>query len=114
MKPMKAGKLKHLLTFRKDLGTLTDATGSPKTGYVTIRQTWGAITPMLSSGRELFQGSTVTADMTHLIEIRYRGDTPLDPSMQCLFGNRIFEIGAVVHTEEAQRQTFIAAKERLS
>lgn len=111
MKAMEAGRLTKRIEIQEDAGTGLDAAGSPTRSWTTRRTTWASIEPLSQTGRETFQGAQIRPDLTHKIVVRFRSDVAIKPSWRVLYGTRVFEIGVIAHTEEAQRETIILAKE---
>lgn len=84
---MRAGKLRHYVTFQTRSLTRIGADQSTAWDGTTF-QDWIALKPL--SGRELIAGAAVQNEATHLVQMRYRAD--VNAKMRIVFGARIFNI----------------------
>ncbi len=105
---MKAGELKHRLTFRK-VTRATNSMGESVETYVDHCTVWGSVHPL--TGRRYFEAQQVDAEVSGEIRIRYRSD--ILATMQILFGTKTLEIVSLVNTLEANRELVIYYKEKL-
>ena len=77
-------------------GDTKDSLGGRITVWSTFASPWAKIKP--TSGYESRQAGKVQASITHKVTIRYLFGVL--PKMRILFGTRIFDIHAVLNTEE--------------
>jgi SPP1 family predicted phage head-tail adaptor len=104
---MKAGRLRHRITFQRDDGN-PDGIGGNAPNWVDFLTVWASVEPL--SSRELVQGAMIRPDTTHTVRIRYR--TGLHAAMRFTWQGRIFNLtGPPLNTEEIGRELVMLAKE---
>ncbi|WP_027717295.1 phage head closure protein [Desulfovirgula thermocuniculi] len=95
---MNAGELRHRVTFQKR--SLDPATGglTAWADYVTV---WAKVEDL--SGRDYFQAQMLgeASLVTTRITVRWRPD--LDPHMRVRFGDRLFDIKAILDPDGRRR-----------
>jgi SPP1 family predicted phage head-tail adaptor len=107
---MRAGALKHKITFHAPVKTKGSMGAAVKTfsGTPTLRAR-AALWP--ASAKELIRNGKEGMDITHQIRMRYRSEVVHD--MQIRFGSRFFNIKSILNKDEANRQLDILAKEEV-
>ena len=103
---MKAGKLRNRITIQENQ-SVKDAEGIVQDNWSVIATVWAAIKPL--SGRELLAAQAVQSETTGTIDLRYR--VGIKPSQRVIFGERAFEILAVLNIEERNRELRLLTKE---
>lgn len=93
---MRAGELRHRVTFQQDNGTTTDSEGIPVRNWVDVITVWARVHDL--SGREYFAAQQVQAEVTTEITIRYRAG--LNTKMRAKYGTRIFDILSAIPDEK--------------
>ena len=92
---MQFSALKHRVTVQQNQPTI-NAFGEETEQWVTIATVWASVEPL--KGREFFAAQKENAETTVRITIRYRMGITAD--MRIKFGNKVFEINAVIDVEE--------------
>lgn len=105
---MRAGSLRHRLTL-EEATEAHNSRGEPIHTWGEVANVWAEIVPL--SGREGFAAAQMYASATHRIRIRYRAGVV--PKMRFTKGVRVFEIDAVLNTDERNREMICIATERL-
>ena len=96
-----AGELCHLIEIQAAAPT-QDAVGGQSVAWVTILTTRAAI--RTASSKEAYQAMQFTAQVSHLIKIRWPGPSILLlGGQQVLFGSRVFTLQAVENVQERNR-----------
>lgn len=96
-----SGELRHQVQIQK-LETTQSSTGAPSTTWDTILTTMAAI--MTASSREVYQASQFTAQVSHVVKIRWPGSgITLAGGMQVIFGSRTFKLQTVENVQERNR-----------
>lgn len=107
---MKAGMLKHLITFQK-MGNAKNDFGEIEQGqYEDFKSVWASINPV--NGKESFLANANYSTITHKIKIRYLPD--LDASMQIVFKGRIFSIKYFTNFGELNKEIEILCEEKIN
>lgn len=94
---MRAGELRHKITIQ-ELVEQVDEYGTP-TGTSTwqdVCTVWAAIEPI--QGREYVLLHSTQSELSARIRIRYRSG--IKPAMRVVYGDRVFDIQAVIDTQE--------------
>ena len=89
--------------------TVRDAAGGAIHTWITDDTVWAHISP--ASGRELYAGEQVQAEVTHKITIRYY--SALTTGKRFLYGSRIFDINFIKNIEELDRYQECLCKETM-
>lgn len=95
---MNAGQLRHRVTIQQ-LTRVEDEGGGYEENWADIATVWAAVKPM--RGNERYEAQQVQSTLTHKVTIRYRAG--IKPQMRLLYGNRFFNIEAVIDIEERHR-----------
>jgi len=85
------GELRHRITFQIPV-VQDDGYGGVERTWQDVCSTWASIQPV--SGREYYDAMSIQSSITHRVIIRYRSD--ITPEMRIVYGERIFEIEAVI------------------
>lgn len=104
---MQAGKLRHLLTLQQSTD-VQNARGEAIETWTDEADLWGSIRPL--TGREGFAANQMFATATHEIKVRYRAGVV--PKKRFKHGTRVFDIDAVLNTDERNRELVCIATER--
>lgn len=105
---MRAGLLRKRLVFERPTETLV--AGEAVKTYATLFEAWGEIRPL--SGRELFQSNMTQAELSHRISVRYQAGKVPKTSDRVRYGDRAFDITAVMNVDERNRELVVMAVER--
>lgn len=105
---MKAGKLRHRITIQNPVETTNDV-GDVTTTWEDFATVWAEIIPL--SGREYWESKQVNSEVTGKIRIRYLAG--VTPKMRAKFGDRIFNIEAVINPEEKNIELVLLVSEKL-
>lgn len=103
---MQAGKLRHRVTIQEKSVT-RDSFGAEVITWVDFAEVWGSVEPL--RGREFIEGRQMTASVDHRVRIRQRAG--ISPEMRVSYAGRVFEIRAVLHVNEAQREMHLMCQE---
>jgi SPP1 family predicted phage head-tail adaptor len=104
---MEAGKLRHKVTLEQ-LDTGQDSAGAVERSWSDFaRDIWASVEPL--SGREYFQAQQVASETSVRVRIRYRSGVL--PTMRVVYGDRRFEILAVIDPEERHRELQLMCSE---
>ena len=107
---MKAGTLRHWLTFEKPpVSPTRDTTGAEVEAWEPVVSVWGSIEPLV--GREYVAAQQVNAELSHRIRVRYHPD--FTPTMRILYGTREFNIISLLNREERNVELEIYATEKV-
>jgi SPP1 family predicted phage head-tail adaptor len=94
-------ELRHQVQIQQQTSTQT-ATGAPSATWATILTTMAKIST--ASSREVYRASQFTAQVSHVITIRWPGaSVVIQGGMQVLFGARIFKLQTVENPQEQNR-----------
>jgi len=105
---MRSGNLKKKITFQDYTETSNDF-GEIAKGYTAFKTVFASVTPL--AGKEYFSSKQVNAEVSHKIECRYFNGVV--PSMQIVYGTRVFQIESVINIREANKTLQIMATEVL-
>ena len=107
---MRAGKLRHSITV-ESLTDGKDGRGGLTETWATFAETQARIVPL--TGVELERSGRVDATVTHRLELRYT--VGITPKMRVNWKSqsRVFDINAVLHLEERQRETHLFVTEHV-
>ena len=106
---MRAGDLRHRVTLeRKEANR--DAYGGELVTWQPVATVWAAVEPL--KGREFFSASQDNAEVTGRIRIRYMPGVV--PTMRVRFGQRVFDIQAVIDPEERHEELQLMVREMVT
>ena len=105
---MKAGSLRHWVTFQEPVETQNDY-GEPVTTWQGVLSCRASIEPL--SAREFFAAQQTKADVTHKVRLRYVAG--IVPTMRLLFGSRVFHCSSVLNRDERGIELELLCKEAL-
>ena len=103
---MNIGKLRHRVKLQ-GLTENQDGYGQAVKSYTTYATVWASIEPL--SGREIEHAKQITAETNYRITIRYNGN--VKATDRVAFGDRTFEITAVVNPEERNEYLVLMCSE---
>ncbi|TGE31326.1 phage head closure protein [Desulfosporosinus sp. Sb-LF] len=104
---MQAGQLRHKLDIETELN-IRDTYGQTTHEWVVfLHGLWAAIEPL--TGREYYAAQQVNAEISHRIKIRYKGG--IKPKMRVKYGDRYFNILAVLDITERHREIHLMCTE---
>lgn len=103
---MKAGTLRHRVVIQEKDPT-QDEYGEEVPTWSDVDTVWAAVEPL--AGREFLETQRVGAEVTTRIRIRYRDG--IVPKMRVVWGDHVYDIKAVIHVEERQREIHLMCKE---
>lgn len=106
---MKIGRLQHRIEIQENVFGEQDEHGNRERIWTTIAKVWADVMPL--SGRELLLAQQVNATTTHSIRIRFRDG--LKPQQRVMFGERWFDINAIINTRESDRELLLSCTERV-
>lgn len=106
---MRAGRLRNRIELQRVSETLVN--GEPVQTWTTLATVWAAVEPL--AGRQFFAAQQTQAQVTHSIRIRWSRDWTLGPKDRVKFGERLFDIVAVLNIEERNQELVIQAVEVL-
>ncbi len=98
---LRIGELRHRLTIQAERaasdggGGLSDPWADP----VTVATVWGKVEPL--TGGERLHALQIEGRLSHRIVIRHRSG--ITAAMRVVFGTRVFNIRAVIDTDERGR-----------
>lgn len=95
-----AGELRHQVQIQQLSGGQA-GDGSPMQEWTTVLTTFAAI--MTASSREVYQASQFTAQVSHVIKIRWTNNATIVGGMQVAFGSRTFKLQTVENVLERNR-----------
>lgn len=107
---MDPGEMDKQVTIQsQSTSPLTDDAGQPVAGtqYVDVETVWAKITT--ATGRELYHGQQVQAELSHKITIRYYEG--LTTAHRLLYGTRVFDINYVINRNEGDEWHELLCKE---
>lgn len=93
--PLRAGLLRHQITVQTPTD-VTDATGAVSSTWETLVTAWAAIWPVTAK-EQVAAGQLITT-LSHRIRMRYYDG--VTSKCRVKFGNRYFDIKAVINAEE--------------
>ena len=103
---MNIGKLRHRVKLQ-GLTENQDGYGQAVKSYTTYATVWASIEPL--QGRELEHAKQISAETNHRVTIRYNSDITVEGRV--VFGDRTFEITAVLDTDERNRELVLMCSE---
>jgi len=107
-----AGRLRHKVQIEAFAGQGKDGAGGFIGTYHSPVDAWAEIKPL--SGVELVRAQQLVAETTHQITIRYQSALAgLKPSSRVLFGDRTFDVRAVLNTDERNVELVMLAREQV-
>jgi SPP1 family predicted phage head-tail adaptor len=93
-----AGSLRHRIQIQMSNPAAQDATGGQiATAWTAVRSTWASI-EAVGGGKEQYQSEQFSAQVTHMIIMRYSAQPAIRPGMQVVFT----EGNGTVHTYQIQ------------
>lgn len=98
MKRPSIGRLRHRLTLEAATRT-PDGGGGASESWSTVATVWASITP--TGGAEAVDADALAGRVSHEIVFRHRPG--VEPAMRLRRGSRLFEIAAVIDTDERGR-----------
>ncbi len=101
-----AGILRHRVTLQECVSGQDEA-GQPIDAWQDVATVWAAVEPL--RGREYFAAAQVQAEVTTRIRIRYRKG--IRPDMRVRYGERTYNINAVIDPEECHRELQLMCRE---
>jgi SPP1 family predicted phage head-tail adaptor len=103
---MRAGELRNLITIQKP-ARAQDSSGSTAETWNTLCTVWASIRPL--KGREYYAANQAQMEVTHEITIRYMRNVSAENRI--VFGNRTFEVKAVMNVNEENRWLSMVCEE---
>lgn len=88
---MRAGQLRHRVTFQSKVMTQDPVTGAMVESWVSAGQAWASIEPL--SARDLIAAKAGQSEMTARIKIRYRA---VAPTGRLLYRSQLYQILGVL------------------
>ena len=106
---MRTGRLNRRVTIQ-ELSITKDQFNADIESWVDAATVWAHIEPL--RGREYWQAKQVVGEVTGRITIRYL--TGIDEKMQVVYGDKTYNILAVINPEERNRILQLLVKEVLN
>ncbi|WP_158738629.1 phage head closure protein [Alteribacillus sp. YIM 98480] len=106
MRPIRSGKLRQRILIQNE-ESVRQPGGTYETEWVTFLESWARVVPL--SGTERYQAQQVQSKLSHRVEMRYREG--VKPQMRVKYGDRIFEIEAVLNLNEMNREIHLMCSE---
>jgi SPP1 family predicted phage head-tail adaptor len=103
---MRAGDLRNRVTIQSKT-VVQNSFGEEDITWTELATVWAAVEPL--RGREFLDGRMVTAEITTRVRIRYRDG--ISPEMRVVFGSKVYDVIAVVHIEEREREIHLMCQE---
>ena len=103
---MRIGKLRHRVELQRQAEN-RDGYGQPIRSWATFATVWGSVEPL--QGRELEHAKQITAETSHKITIRYQDS--LNVENRVVYGDRIFDIEAILNPHERNEYLLLMCKE---
>ena len=101
-----ASRLRKRVTLQS-LSLTADGGGGAARGWQDVATLWAEVVPL--RGAESLQAEKVTAEITHLLRLRYRSD--VTPDKRLLLGGRALNIRAVLNVGERGRELEVYCEE---
>lgn len=95
---MRIGNLRHKITIQENTPT-PDGMGSSTASWSAFAAVWAAVWPIAATER--VKNQAVEHEITHRIRVRYLAGVKSD--MRILFGDRVFEITAIINSCERNK-----------
>ncbi len=111
---MRAGRLRHRITFQDRVNT-ADGNGGNTITWTDNREVWGSVEPAKTAkSREFYESATENANIDGKIVTRYFSG--FDPTMRVSWKSRsrVFNIEAVVNPDERDKMFEILYSEVIS
>lgn len=86
-----------------------DGGGGYVLSWTTLATVWASIKPI--TGREVFAADHQEGHVTHHIAMRWRSDIAVTTAMRISYGERLFNIRAVLNKDEANRWLVLLVEE---
>jgi SPP1 family predicted phage head-tail adaptor len=102
-----AGRLRHRVRIEAAVRTEDGGGGASET-WMPVAEAWAEIKP--ASGDEGLSADAIRGRVSHVLHLR--AGISVEPEMRIAFGNRVFEIRAVIDLSERRRWLRILAEER--
>jgi len=99
-------KLRHMVAIQK-YTAVCDSFGSEVESWSEVASVWASVETL--KGREFFAMQKENAETTVRICIRYR--TGISPDMRIKFGDKIYEINAIIDLEERHTELQLMCRE---
>lgn len=93
-----SGTLRKRVTLQAETPT-TDNAGGYALAWTNVMSVWAEIKP--ASGQKIFIDGHLEGHVTHHVTMRYQSGITTD--MRMTYGNRLFNIRAVLNTDESNR-----------
>ena len=106
---MRVGELRKRVTVQTETQS-TDGAGGYILGWTTFANVWANIKPL--TGREIFVASHLEGHVTHHVQMRYLSGVTSD--MRLSYNSRLFNIQAVLNTDERNQWTELLVEEGLA
>jgi SPP1 family predicted phage head-tail adaptor len=106
---MRSGRLNRRVTIQR-LEVTKDEFNADIESWVDVTTVWAHIEPL--RGREYWQAKQVVGEVTGRITIRYRKS--IDEKMRVVYGDKTYNILAVINVEEKNRTLQLLVKEILN
>ena len=104
---MEAGRLRHRVTLQEKVVT-RNTFGEEEITWTDIDTVWGSVEPM--RGREFMEGRQIEAEVTTRIRIRYYPDG-IEPEDRVVYGSITYDILAIIHVFERNREMQLMCRE---
>jgi SPP1 family predicted phage head-tail adaptor len=95
--PLDIGKLRHLVLLQVET-TAPDAVGQPQPTWATVDTQWARIEAL--SQRETVAAGAMSAQVSHVVTLRWSSASALAPGMRVLYGSHVYHVQGVVDVEE--------------
>jgi SPP1 family predicted phage head-tail adaptor len=105
---MRIGELRKQIAIQTETPT-PDGAGGYALAWTTVATVWADIKP--ASGSKVYTAGHLEGHVTHEITLRYRGDLGITTAMRAVYGNRAFNIRAVLNLDERNRWTQLLVEE---
>ena len=106
---MKIGRMRKRITLQTETPT-TDNAGGYALAWTNSLTVWADIEPL--SGHEVFTASHLEGRVTHSVTMRYQ--TGITTDMRIIYGSRVFNIRAVLNSDESNRWLELLVEEGAS
>jgi SPP1 family predicted phage head-tail adaptor len=103
---MRSGLLRHKIEFQEKV-TLRDSMGGEMVTWEPYCYSWASIEPL--SGREYFAAQQAQASISHKMKMRYQAG--IKPYHRIMWGDRTFDINAIINTDEKNRELVLFCTE---
>ena len=103
---MKSEKLNKKITIQQ-IGTAKDSFGQMVETWVDVQTVYASIEPL--TGKEFFAAKQIHSELTTTIKIRYLAG--VDTSKRVKYGDRIFDILAIIDPNERHVELYLMCKE---